>query len=125
MITGFEEFTTELNEIEVKKIAPFVRSGLLNHVGKENIITGKEICRAVKEKLDYNLITPRLRKVIYYLQVSGQVKCLCATSRGYFVAKNEQELKENLKSLYDRIQSQTFKYQSVLEQFKEKYRNHG
>ena len=53
-----------------------------------------------------NLIGVRLRKIIHFIRVNNLLYGLCSNSKGYYVAKNIQELEDNNKSLQQRIASQ-------------------
>ena len=99
MLRGFEKLTDELTDDELKKV-PRIVSGLSKRIGKENAVTSNFICN----KMD--LIGVRLRKIIHFIRINNLVGGLCSNSKGYYVAKNIQELEDNNKSLQQRITSQ-------------------
>ena len=117
MITGFNDQTNPLNEDELKLLAGFVK-GLSTKIGKENSITNKEIRAKYKES---GIVVPdaRVRKIINHIRIKGYVKSLCATSNGYYVAKNKAEFEDYLKGLKERIESQQFVYEKLIEQYSE------
>jgi hypothetical protein len=99
MLRGFEKLTDELTDDELKKV-PRIVSGIGKRIGKENSVTSNIICN----KMD--LIGVRLRKIIHFIRINNLVSGLCSNSKGYYIAKNIQELEDNNKSLQQRIASQ-------------------
>ena len=99
MLKGFEKLTDELTDDELKKV-PSIVKGIGKRIGKENAVTSKLIC----DKM--NLIGVRLRKIIHFIRINNLVSGLCSNSKGYYIAKNIQELEDNNKSLQQRIASQ-------------------
>ena len=49
MITNFENETHELNDYERNTLLPLLVKGLRTKVCKENDVTNKQICKALKE----------------------------------------------------------------------------
>lgn len=103
MITGFEEFTVELNEKE-KIIAERIAVGLRHRVGKKNAITNKQIRIKLSEE-GHRLADATIRKIVQYIRQHGIVKRVCSTSNGYFVAVNEKELQDWITSMKQRARS--------------------
>lgn len=101
MIQGFTTQTQPLSQYEQETLVPIVVRGLQTKVGKQNSITNKEICMALKER-GYKVDTPRLRKIINHIRVTGLVKCVVATSDGYYIATSRNEVEDYLKSLENR-----------------------
>lgn len=104
MITNFEKHTEPLSDIELS-ISTIIAKGLKARIGKDNAITGAEIISAMK-KYDVKLTGARLRKIINYIRINNIVVNLCATSNGYYVASNHDELDEYIQSLQERIDAQ-------------------
>tara|TARA_R110002020_G_scaffold341905_1_gene556474 strand:+ start:224 stop:595 length:372 start_codon:yes stop_codon:yes gene_type:complete len=99
MIKGFEEFTYELTEVELLIVDDLLK-GLGARIGKDNAITSTKICESL-------MVAPaRLRKMINYIRVTNQLAGLCSSKKGYFVAKNIEELEDYMISLKQRIKSQ-------------------
>lgn len=110
MITNFETQTHELTKEELILVSPFV-NGLKSKIGKDNAITNKQMREAFKnsEKWKHiNIHDARIRKIINFIRTEGLVKRLCASSSGYYIAENDQEFREYLQSLQERINSQVF-----------------
>jgi hypothetical protein len=115
MIKNFETVTHELTDKEAQLLPMFIK-GLQTKVGKENAITNKRM----RERLEAHGISvpdSRVRKIINHIRINGLVKCLCSTSKGYFVAKDEQEVKDYLEGLGQRIREQERIYDSIEHQF--------
>ena len=104
MITTFEPQTYELNEYEHNFLLPTITHGLSTKIGKEKAITNKAICKALKEQ-GYKISDTRLRKVVHYIRIKNFVPLLIATSKGYYVATEKQEVEIYIKSLSERINS--------------------
>lgn len=99
MLKGFEKLTEELSDYELQ-IVPSIIKGIQARIGKENAVKSSIIC----DKM--NIIGVRLRKIIHFIRVNNLLYGLCSNSKGYYVAKNIQELEDNNKSLQQRITSQ-------------------
>jgi len=114
MIKDFEGYTEELSDDELKLVPAFC-AGLKSKIGKENAITNKAIQKAFQENEKWNLKIPdaRVRKIINYIRVNGLGKGLCASSNGYYVAKNQEELEGYLEGLKQRIRSQLSVYDAL------------
>ena len=112
MITLFEDITYELTEYELNTLLPIVIKGLKSKYGKENAITNKKICEALKSK-GYKVSEPRLRKVIHHIRVEQLIVGLCCNSKGYYVTDSIQELGRYVESLAQRIRSQQSIYKSM------------
>jgi hypothetical protein len=100
MITGFEKETHELTEYELM-LVPKIVGGLKKKVGKENAVTSTDICKAFKER-NYKIDGPRLRKIINHIRINNMVPNLIATSKGYYVGKDESECLAYIESLDQR-----------------------
>lgn len=120
MIEGFEKYTEELSEDE-KALLPAFVAGLKSKKGKANAITNKAIQAAFQanEKWQMKIPDARVRKIINHIRVNGLVNGLCASSNGYYVAADQNELKEYLDGLRQRISSQMMVYDAVEYQLKE------
>ena len=119
MITNFERETHELNGYELNKLLPIIVQGLSTKIGKEKAITNKAICKAMQSQ-GYKLNDARLRKVIHHIRAHDLIPYLIATSKGYYIATNGQEVEDYIKSLSERINSIQFVKQSLERQFQNK-----
>jgi flagellar capping protein FliD len=102
MIKGFEEFTGELSEYEEEFILPVVHEFLCAAIGKDRAITNKEMVQQLKF-VDLKTSGPRVRHIIHILRVSDTISQLIATSDGYYITNDPDELKNYLDSLDERI----------------------
>lgn len=105
MITNFEELTEELTEQELNRIVPALIRGLRTKIGKENTITNKQMKEGLEEICNIKTTEPRIRKMIQYIRISGSIERLIATSKGYYISNDVQELKDYLESLMQRADS--------------------
>jgi len=104
MITNFERETHELNHYELKTLLPVLSIGLNRKIGKLNAITNKDICLSMKQA-GYKLTDARLRKIIHHIRVNNLIPLLIATSKGYYISNDENEINQYIKSLSERINS--------------------
>jgi predicted RNase H-related nuclease YkuK (DUF458 family) len=109
MITNFEEITQELNEEELKLLSLIVR-GFKNY-SKENPIKAPDIVSRLNKFLINNKIETsikiteaRLRKYVNYIRQNTLLP-LIATSKGYFVSYDVEEIRAQIKSLEERAKS--------------------
>lgn len=122
MITNFFAETHELNKYEKDVILPTIVQGLKSKIGKEKAITNKYICEKLKD-IGIKLTDSRLRKIIHHIRANDLVPLLIATSRGYYIATDNQEIEDYIKSLEERANSILFIKNCLKKQFKkEKYR---
>lgn len=101
MITLFEKETHVLSNEELS-IAKKIVEPLSKKIGKDNAITSGEITKAIESQSGIKVSGARLRKIINYVRTEGMVKNLLATSNGYYVAANEREKIDYIKSLRER-----------------------
>jgi hypothetical protein len=101
MITNFEAITSELSE-EEEQLLPILIKGFLFRK-KENPIKGPEIVTALKAK-GYKITEPRLRKLCNYIRSHSLIP-LIATSNGYYVSYDKEEIKLQIRSLTDRAEA--------------------
>ena len=98
MIKGFEDYTYELNDIELLIVDDIIK-GLGARIGKDDAITSTVICNRL------NINSGRLRKMINYIRITNQLPGLCSSKKGYFVAKTIKEIEDYMISLKQRIKS--------------------
>ena len=121
MITGFDEETAPLSEKELK-ILPHVAFILGTRKGHDAAITNKQIAKAIWNTEFVKVGEPRIRKIINYIRINGIVSCLIATSKGYYVATNEQELLDYEQSLDGRATAIWNIKAQIKKQREERYR---
>jgi DNA-directed RNA polymerase specialized sigma54-like protein len=100
MITGFTEQTSFLTD-EEKKLVPIIIKGLANKTSKDKAMYGAEICRIVSKKYT-KLTEPRLRKITNFLR-SEKILPVIATSKGYYISYDKEEIQKQIDSLTQRI----------------------
>ena len=64
MITGFEEQTEPLTDMEREVFLPPIIKGLRAKVGKDKAVTNRDIVRGLKANLNIKIGEARVRKMI-------------------------------------------------------------
>lgn len=101
MLNGFEKQTEPLNDYESNVLLPIIIRGLKTKIGEKNAITNKKITVVLKNK-GYDLNEARVRKIINHIRNNALVKRLIATSKGYYIATDINELGDYIDSLRGR-----------------------
>ena len=101
MLHGFEDYTADLNDYEKSVLLPTMAKCLAKKTGKTNAITNKVMCEKMEEH-GYDIGEARVRKIINYIRITDLVPCLIATSKGYYVSNDIDELTLYIGSLKDR-----------------------
>lgn len=108
MVTNFEEITSELTDKEMK-LLPYLINGLKTKT-KDNPIKASEIIKKTnlflisKNINNIRLSEPRLRKMINHLRANGLLPVI-ATSKGYYVSYEMDDLLLQIQSLTERANS--------------------
>lgn len=102
MIPTFEEHTSPLTDYELNTLLPLMIQGFKKKIGVENCVTNPEICKALKEK-GYKISEPRVRKLVFYIRHNNLVPKLIASSKGYWIATNKEEIEMWLSSVNAKI----------------------
>lgn len=100
-IKGFEDITFELTPKEENEIVPAMIKALVKKTGKENAVTNQQMIEGLKS-WGLKTTAPRIRKMIQYIRITGQVERLMATSKGYYISNNKEELEVYIESLVQR-----------------------
>lgn len=118
MLTMYEQLTKDLNEFELDVVVPIIVKGFRSkvkngHVGEEYAVKNQDIRKGVDKALasmghDYKLNDIKCRKAIGAVRKLGLIDRLCSSGKGYFVAKNDDELNRCIESLEQRIRNQQF-----------------
>jgi hypothetical protein len=103
MLNGFEEETAKLTEYELS-LAKIMAGAFQSRVGIENAITAGQIVASMSRK-GHKITEPRVRKIVHFLVATKQVNRLVATSKGYHIAKSDQEVEDHVLSLIQRAAS--------------------
>lgn len=104
MLEGFNQHTEPLTDYERNILLPVIAKGLSMRVGAKRAVRNKEIVSAMR-RAGYDLNDARLRKIINHIRCCGYVKCLVATSKGYYVATSPDEMSDYIDSLKGREQA--------------------
>lgn len=98
MLNGFEKQTEPLNDYERDVLLPIIVQGLKIRVGARRAITNRKMTTNLTNK-GYKVSDGRVRKIINHIRCCGYVKCLVATSKGYYVATSPAEMESYITSL--------------------------
>lgn len=101
MLQGFERHTYDLTPYEIQTLVPCVVEILSQAKGEDRALKSPQVLEQVRThglKLDER----RLRKIVGAIRLSGNLPCLCATERGYFVAASPEEADRTIRSLEQR-----------------------
>jgi len=101
MITNFADITQELNDYELS-LVPIIIRGFETKT-KSNPIKAPEIIRLMKAK-GHKISEPRLRKICNHIR-SNSLLPLIATSNGYYVSRDRDEILKQIQSLRERAGS--------------------
>lgn len=112
MISGFEEYTSELTKEELRSATQVV--AMLHFSSKENPITSAQISRELGWRRLQNH-GARVRKIINWIRLKKIVPNLVASSRGYYRTNDPQEIERYVKSLRQRIEA----IEAVIESFEQ------
>ena len=103
MINGFEQETEPLNDYE-QSLVPIFIQGLKTKLGKESAVTNDAMIAGL-DKLGHKLNQARVRKIIAHIRNKQLIKGLMASSKGYYITNNPEEIKEYIDSLQGRIEA--------------------
>lgn len=104
MIQGFETETEELTQYEIQVLVPLMVKGLSTKIGQDNAITNSKIRSRLKDK-ELDISDSRIRKIINYIRVNKLIVNLLATSKGYFISNDPNEISRYKESLIARANS--------------------
>jgi len=101
MLNGFQTQTEPLTEYERDTLLPVIVRGLANKFGEARAITNTAITKAMRGA-GYQLTEARLRKIINHIRITGMIRWLIATSKGYYIATSVDEMRQYIESLRGR-----------------------
>ena len=101
MITGFEEYTAELDQYERETLLPAIVAGMKTKLGADNAISSRQAIEKMKIK-GLKIDGPRFRKILHVIRVSGMLPGIVGTSKGYYLASNHLEWGNYIKSITER-----------------------
>ena len=99
-VTNFESITYDLTAIE-REYLPIMIEGFKKHIGKEKAIKAPDIIANLDKRKGIKLTEARLRKLVNYIRCTSSLP-LIATSNGYYITDNKEEILKECQSLQDR-----------------------
>lgn len=107
MVENFENHTKELTQEELRLLPMFIK-GFKNY-GSTNPIKASDVVTLInsylsKNKIDITVTQPKLRKIANHIRTNGLLP-LIATSKGYFVSRDAEVIKSQIRSLEQRANS--------------------
>lgn len=104
MITNFETITHELTAQELLLIQPIANA--FRKYTKSNPIKAPDIITKFNSSQMFHvkLTEPRLRKIVNYIRINSIIP-LIATSNGYYVTDDSDEIISQIESLQERARS--------------------
>lgn len=110
-LTNFEEITYELDEYELEQLPSIVKH-LKKKIGKDNAVTSTEVIEAYKNA-NKSMTGARWRKIINYIRKNHLIPFLMASSKGYYIATDKEDVRKYKESLKQRIQEITAVYDAI------------
>lgn len=107
MIPGFEDFTEDVKDEDIKNINIIVK-GLEVRVGDHRAITNADMRTMLYKNLDLNISDAKLRKYIQYIRAHRLISMLCASSKGYYVARTVEDWIKYREGFRSRVRSMQF-----------------
>lgn len=104
MISGFEDETRPLDDFEKKLLPSFIK-GLEKHIGRSNPVTSKQMISGILATKKVEIGGARVRKIINHIRINGLVPRLMATSIGYYIEYDDNELIKYIRSLNQRAKA--------------------
>lgn len=101
MIDLFDDYTYELTDREKLEILPRLVKKLRLNVGKKMVVSNRQICASFKSA-GVDIKPERIRKLIHLITVNNQIPGLIASSDGYYVSSDPEEMKIYIRSLEQR-----------------------
>jgi exonuclease I len=102
MIPTFEDITYSLTEYEKEVLLPIMIQGFKTKIGKDKVVTNPQICKALKAK-GFKISEPRVRKLVFHIRNQNLLPKLIASSKGYWIATNQEEVEMWLSSVNAKI----------------------
>ena len=94
--------TDPLTDYEKGTLLPIMIECLRRKRGKSKAVTNAAMRRGLLEHGYKTVSAPRVRKLINHIRVNGLVECLVASSAGYYVSDDVQEVEEYIETLKSR-----------------------
>ena len=94
--------TDPLNDYERATLLPIMVKSLQTKRGKDKAVTNSAMRLGLMEHGYMKVSEARIRKIINHIRTNGLVECLVATSEGYFVSDDVQEVEKYIETLKSR-----------------------
>lgn len=113
IITNFDNETSPLNNLEKEAATLIAKCLISHHSGEDKAVTGEAIGKGMANSYP-KFVTAngkpylngaRIRKIVNYLRTDGGVPFIIATSKGYYVASNAQQIRDSIRSLRERAKA--------------------
>lgn len=101
MITNFEEITYGLSKEETEVVLPKLIELLKWRNGRSNAVSNRKLVNLLTA-MGHDVSEPRIRKMINQIRLNGLIRNLLATSKGYYVSHDKDEIKNYIQSLHER-----------------------
>ena len=105
MIIGFEEYTHELTDLELKYVVPTIIPILEDAEGPKNAVSAAMLIKHIEHLTGYSTHDSRIRQAIHHLRITETIRNLCANGKGYFIAQKKEKVETYLLSLSQRVNS--------------------
>jgi len=102
MITTFENETKPLTDWERMTLLPAMVKELSQHRSRRNAVKSERLAILMEEATGKRPNGARIRKVVNNIRINGYLPCLAATSEGYYIAVNVNEIADCVTSLRQR-----------------------
>lgn len=104
MIEGFSEYTHDPLTAEDEDMLNILVFLLGPCVGPKRAITNARICQDLHQ-LGFNAKPARIRKIIHEIRIKRLIDNLVATSTGYYICTNDDDIKRYIISILQRASS--------------------
>jgi hypothetical protein len=105
MIRRFEEHTKPLSDDLIENVVPVIASYLRRAIGADAALTNGRLRAMFVVETGRALADTTVRAVIHHIRAEGIVADLVASSAGYYVADNAEDVIEYAESLRERAES--------------------
>lgn len=103
MIKGFEDITAKLSDTERDRYVPLIVDILKCRKGISRAVTSTQISDQLHRDTGWHITGSRIRKIINHIRYNGLVRCLVASSHGYYIAESKEQLDVYIESLQGRL----------------------
>lgn len=104
MLINFEEYTRDLTSKDIREIK-LVAELLSKATSPEKAITNKSIRISLFVNKETLIKDSKIRKIIHWIRSRHMIKRVIATSKGYYIATNDEEFIKWIRSMEQRRNS--------------------